>query len=523
MSSLSERIRLWLKRHPVVRDALLWSVPALLFGLFLRALLLSYSPYGYWGKDSQSYISFAFDLRAKGEFDLDSKRRYVYPIFLWVTSYLPGSILISTAWLQHLLGVVSVVPMAYVIRRSTRFWRWLVLPSTMFYTGMPILIWLEHELLGETLYISALVFAIGGWVAWVSQENKKRAGRLWWIFLAAFAVVVLTKPSARFFWPGLLVGLVMVRSWRVLNWKHWASLAALFVVGMTVGNSGQGARLLYTSAFPLTRLDTPLHAEYKEEIRDMVEPLRKHIASYYGEADEDFLKNPHHYPGRPKWAALRDDRKLQERIYKDLAIEGIKARPDLFFTIALQRVLTSMNPRDFKAERLTAEFYPVKLEPHFREQAAEVPDLIRFVFNLSSGKPIPEYAAIAHRLSPRPESWQARALPAYVEWFYRTFAFVYRPPAPNLEEAVWTRFRPAWMGWWLLAAIVCSLLPRYWRRLGPWMVIGVSYGLGVYLVGSEEPRYFAPAWPVIAILLAVPVDALLTIPRKLLRKPDASS
>jgi len=39
------------RRHPLLLDAILWAIPAILFGAGLRLMLLHYSPYAYWGSD----------------------------------------------------------------------------------------------------------------------------------------------------------------------------------------------------------------------------------------------------------------------------------------------------------------------------------------------------------------------------------------------------------------------------------------------------------------------------------------
>ncbi len=66
-----------LSQRPCWREAALWSIPAILAGVFLRYVLLHYNPYAYWSEDSASYIRFARMLFEDGEFDLERKRRWL--------------------------------------------------------------------------------------------------------------------------------------------------------------------------------------------------------------------------------------------------------------------------------------------------------------------------------------------------------------------------------------------------------------------------------------------------------------
>src|SRR6476469_7882242 len=116
-----------LTRDPFVMAALRWSIPALILGLFLRLLFLRHLPYAFWGADSRSYFSFAQRLLVTHEISLDAKRRYLYPIFLLPIAALPGAALRWLACIQHLLGLLSVWPLAYLLRRSFVYWRlWIV-------------------------------------------------------------------------------------------------------------------------------------------------------------------------------------------------------------------------------------------------------------------------------------------------------------------------------------------------------------------------------------------------------------
>jgi hypothetical protein len=505
------------ERHPMLRDALLWSLPALVFGLMLRGLLLHYSPFAYWGKDSESYFNFAFDLQTRGTIGFDAKRRFIYPLFLLPVSLLPGSTLRWVAWLQHFIGLASLLPLGYVIRRSLVSWRLAIVPVTLFYTSIPILLWTEHEVIAETIFVSAIPWAMAGWVAWVSQTDRQRGCRLWWLFFAAYAVVVLTKPSARFFWPGLVVGLAMASAWRTLRVRHALALGALFLVSLTVGQESQGARLLYTTAFPLTRLETPLHAEYKAEIRDLVEPLRQHVGAYYLLCDEDFLKDPVSDPKRPAWAALDGDKERLSTIYRELAIEAILARPDLFLSFSVQRILASANPKEFGPTRFAPDYFPTRFAERYSDAIDDHPALLRNLFALSKDGPIPPLETIQRWINPHPTSPGVSFLQTFVAQFDRLFLILRDPEGKKPHDRVYTDFRPTPAGWWLVAGALVSLIGGMRKTVGPCVIITASYLFGVYLVGSVGVRYFMPAWPALALLLAVPAEAALVAARRLFR------
>src|SRR5688572_25522464 len=168
-------LRSFFRRHPLVRDALVWAVPAIIFGALLRGLLLSYLPYAYWGSDSRSYFGFTEQLLDTGKISLYDKRRYLYPLGLLPVSLLPGSPLKWLAWIQHALGLATLIPLAYIVRRVFHAWRLWIVPVTVLYAGFPIALWYEHELLGETLFLNAIVWMSAAWIAFAAQTDLGRA------------------------------------------------------------------------------------------------------------------------------------------------------------------------------------------------------------------------------------------------------------------------------------------------------------------------------------------------------------
>src|SRR4051812_48269718 len=204
------RLRSFLNCHPLVRDALRWAIPALIFGTILRVLLVSYLPYAYWGADSKSYFGFAHKLVTEGNISLYEKRRFLYPIILAPITMLPGAPLRWVAVLQHAFGVMTLLPLAYIVRKTLVYWKFWIVPVTVIFAGLPVVVWYEQELLGENVFFALLVWAFAGWCAWAGEARIERSRRLFWCFFVPFALFILTKPSGRFVWPGIAVGLVLV-------------------------------------------------------------------------------------------------------------------------------------------------------------------------------------------------------------------------------------------------------------------------------------------------------------------------
>jgi len=520
------KLRAFFRRHPVLWDVVRWSLPALLLGGFLRALFLSYLPYAYWGTDSKSYYSFTHQLLASGDISLDEKRRYLYPILMLPVSVLPGAPLRWLALLQHLLGLVSVLPLAYVVRKSLHFWRGWILPTTLVYVGLPIFLWYEHELLGEALFFSAMLWTFGGWVAWTTQSDPARARRLFWWFFVPLAVFLLTKPSGRFLLPGLVLGLLTLRTWRILDWRRWVALVLLLAVTLTVGSKKQGAWLLYVATFPLTQLDTPQHADYKAALRPMAESYVRDLDAYYKLAQKrtpehptdpfDFLETPSEEKDTPPlWAALDEDAQKKRQLYMDLALEGVKARPGAFLYLGFQRLVASAQMSEFDLQkRFISMDYLARQRDAF-EDARKVIDggkksSVPLAFGLPKNEQLPPYDDFKGRLAPAPGGWAEGIVCKWCYWIQPVADMVTLPkPGGHAPAAEWaiTRARLTLLGWWMLASLLLSLC--YWRTLGVWVVTVCGYLGGVFLISVVQTRYFAPAWIVFLPVLAVPLDLLL--------------
>lgn len=512
MSAFLSQVR---ARHPILCETFLWALPAVLFGAFLRLCFLRYMPYAYWGADSRSYYDFTFKLVTTHGFSLNEKRRLLYPLYAALVTMLPGTPLHWFAWLQHGFGLLTLFPLAYTVRKSFTFWKGWIIPVTVLYAGFPIVLWYEHELLGETFFFAFIVWACAGWCAWMGESARARAGRLWWWFLVPFSIFILTKPSGRFYWPGLLLGMLIVAAWRRFRWPQYASIFALMIATLLIGSMKLGAWLLYSATFPLTQLQTPLHAEYKAQIRDMVEPLRKNLDVYYAHDGEpfEFLDKPDKSPERTLWVPLKEDYKLRTKIYLDLAKEGIKAEPLNFLYLGVQRAIASSNLSAFKLHRFDATFMANRFHDDYdgaqRELAEGKGSAEALVLGFGAHGPLPPYEEVQPRLSPAPDSFAAHVVRDWVAGWGNKIDLVILPRWGAIREAepIW-RLRPTFAGCWLLLAFALSLLPAYRPTIGVWSLAAYGYIFGVFMVTQINPRYFGAAWPVFIPLLAVPLDSL---------------
>jgi hypothetical protein len=500
------RLRAFLSRHPLVRDALIWALPAIAFGFVLRWMLLSYSPYAYWGSDSRSYFSFAELFLDNGKISLYDKRRYLYPIFLLPVTALPGATLKWVAWIQHLGGLLTLVPLAYCVRKAFAGWKAWVIPVTVLYAGMPILLWYEHELLAETFFFHGFVWLIAGWMAFASPGSGRAGANFWWFF-GGLALVILIKPAGRFLWPAILFALVILAAWRFLKPKHWIALAALLGLTFTIGQDTQGAWLLYTSAFPLTRLQTPLHAEHKAEIADMVRKARTELDTHSRGPDSKewvhFLKFPERQNERPHWAKLGENDGQKQKVYKELAMEGLKAHPFLFLRIAIGKIIASANPGEFRAERFLPSYFVDKYEVQYRKDSTERGQRIQRLFGLSKNNPVPPYDELKLKIAPDPNSKTARRMYDYAEAYHAHSKLV----ESDDEDDPTVTLTP--LAWWVLLGCALAFVPAYFRKVGIPVLLAVSYLFGTFLVGGINPRYFGAVWAVVGLALCVPLDLIV--------------
>jgi hypothetical protein len=352
---------------------------------------------------------------------------------------------------------------------------------------------------------------IAGWMAFAPARGEAVVRNFWWFF-AGLAVIILIKPAGRFIWPATLFALATVYAWRVLRRSHWVALAALIGLTFTIGQDTQSAWLLYASAFPLTRLDTPLHAEYKAQIADLVQAERHQLDTKAsgpdGKHSMHFLKNPERQTERPLWAALGKDDARKQRIYKELALEALKAHPFLFLKISLGKIIASANPGEFRSDRFLPSYTVEKYEHQYEKDSQARPTRVRRLFGLKASEPLPPYREFQKRLAPEPEPARAKWLRNYVDGYHAAAHLV----VSDDEEEQSVELTP--LAWWTLLGCVLALVPMYFRPVGIPVLIGASYLFGTFLVGGANPRYFGAVWAIVLLALIVPLDLIVRAVRR---------
>jgi hypothetical protein len=224
-----------------------------------------------------------------------------------------------------------------------------------------------------------------------------------------------------------------------------------------------------------------------------------------------FLKFPERQQERPLWAKLGEDDALKQKVYKELAMEGLKAHPFLFMRIALGKIIASANPGEFRAERFLPAYFVDKYEGQYKKDVNEKAHRIQRLFGLSKNEPVPPYEVLKQKIAPDSESKTARWMYGYAEAYHTQSKMVHSED----EDDPTVTLTP--LAWWVLVGCVLAMLPPYFLKVGIPVLLAVSYLLGTFLVGGINPRYFGAVWAVVALALCVPLDLIVRGALKLRR------
>ena len=464
------------------RELIVWCLPALLIGAWLRIELLNGWRGGlYFGPDSGSYWEAAFRFAQGGDFDVSGKRPWLYPVIVWLAGHGPVSPAFSVALLQQFAAWLSIIALGALVRLILPFWKWFIVPATVLYAGQPEILYWGHVLIADSLFISTtLAVALAVAVYW-----QKPSWRCLAIAVALIFIAMALRPVGRALWLTLIPIALLVPNtlWRP-RLIHAAALAILYFPASKAVRVSQGEDLLFVSTLPLMRLDTPLHADLKTEMRPQVEAARADLWNYvtvgqrqvWGDLIDDTPPD-----ADTVLQKLRADKKRYSQVRREISREALRGDPwnyarmvamKIYSVFALNEAHERLDPARWSsgAEKFLGRTFQ-KIDPKFPGYVlgdAGITDEVKL------------HAALGQTLSANGS--QTRVL--------RALDFFQRVTTPFSLNGKWP---DRW--WWIIpAALGVFMFPwtRGGHRLLPVLLLAAGYLGMTFLVGRAVGRYRLP-------------------------------
>jgi hypothetical protein len=490
------------------RELLVWCLLALVLGAWLRCELLNGWRAGlYFGPDSGSYWEAAFRFTQGGGFDVSGKRPWLYPVIVWLAGHGPISPAFSVALLQHACSWLSILALGALIRSVVPGWKWFIIPATVLYAGQPEILYWGHVLIADSLFISlTLVIALVVTLYW-----QRPAWRWLALVIVLLFLAMALRPVGRALWltciPIALLAPQLVWRSRLL---HAAAFAVLFFPASKLTSVNQGEDLLFVSTLPLMRLDTPLHADLKAELRPQVEAARADLWNYvtvgqrqvWGDLIDDTPDDPN-----TVLQTLRADKKRYSQVRREISREALRHDPWSYARMVVMKIYSVYGSNN-SHERLDPERWRSGYEKFLGRTFQKIdPKFPGYVLgDADIDNPEKLHAAIAQTLVATGSQRRAeRALNAFEQ-----------VTAPFQLVGTWP---DRW--WWIaLAALGVFVFP--WtpggHRLLPVLLLAAGYLGMTFLVGRAVGRYRLPVEFALYLSACAGLAALPNLLRKRMRK-----
>lgn len=124
------------------------------------------------------------------------------------------------------LALPSYLPLVYGVRKRCLAWKVWIVPVTVAYAGLPLVLWYEHELLAETVFFAAISWMIAGWCAWVRQPAPDPALASWMVRAEVRYPEVRYQEAAAFFREAGSLATMRFTGWCIL-----VAVALVFLPG----------------------------------------------------------------------------------------------------------------------------------------------------------------------------------------------------------------------------------------------------------------------------------------------------
>ena len=480
---------------PSLRTCLWLCLPALILGAALRLSVLFTLPEAYYGSDSNSYFQTTAKLWTEGDFELGSKRRWIYPLLLMPTPALPGGTLQIIAVAQHALGLATIFGIGWITMQLTqrpKIWVPLVTTLAAFW---PRMLWHEHEVIAEALLLAMVVLAIA---LTLPAGSLLRRDRLFW-FLIATTAIVAVKPHGRPIWLALLAAAVLIVGWPWRwHFKNILAAGASIVVMLSSGSSEQGAWLLLSSALPVVKTEGAKWAEYRAALKPYIEEARGDLSQYpwrQGQYKKMLAESKGDRRLGPVWTKLREDRAEFSKVARGLAMEGIFSSPVTYSRLVLLKMGMVLSD-DNAGDRLIPEDFWREQESNNRERWEKRPKEMELLYERDREA---YRALVAERQERR--AWYE----PYLLKFTKTFVWTRTIEGENSRR--W--LEPAWFGLLALLGLMTCLRPSRWRLTSPlWLSLLIYLGI-IFSVGDTVARYLQPVDWIGIVFVALGLDWVL--------------
>jgi hypothetical protein len=125
-------------------------------------------------------------------------------------------------FIQHIVGIITILGLGWIVGNLTRLRFFWVPAVTLLYAVWPKVIWYEHEIVTESVFLSAFILTAA--LAFPVESLRDRR-RLFWFFVAAAAVVAL-KPHGRGIWLGSILAAWLITRENPLHWGRnaWSAI-----------------------------------------------------------------------------------------------------------------------------------------------------------------------------------------------------------------------------------------------------------------------------------------------------------
>jgi hypothetical protein len=486
------------------KQYLKWCLPALILGALLRLGLMAAAPEAYFGSDSASYFQATDKLWKHGHhFVFKEKRRWIYPMLCLPLPILPWSPAKSIALLQHLLGLGIIAGVGWIVAHLTKYRAVWVPLITMLVAIDLELLREEHELIGDSVFLAAIIATAA--IAMPPGSLRLRRRLFWFLIMAA--VVAAIKPHGRGIWLGSIVAAMVITGnpWR---WKleAWAAIAAGVAVILSTGEKRQANWLLLNSTLPLVNLEGAKWSIYRQALKPTVLKARQDFEQgqyawtervykkAVGDGDPTLID--------PVWAELagRKDDSEYLQVCKDLAMEAIAARPFAFAKLTLTKIGVAFAESAPVFRFNPAQFWKAQDQEN-TERWSKNPEEMRLYYGIDQ----PGYERLVEERSQR----QNVALPA----------LRYLHDVQNREPLVWVSENrdPATGRYWLtpgclgvLAAIGLGfcLRPSRFAAISVVWLPAILLMLTVFAVGDSKLQYVLPVRWAWLVVMAVGLDGM---------------